>query len=191
MTARIRSNAQAGFTVIETVVVAAIVVVLASVAVIGTTSSLAGYKSDSAMNQMISQLRGARMRAISRRHEVQVQFVGNNQVVLTDIVVKGAAPNPVVVTFEGGAQFALVPGLPDSPMGFGNTSPIYFEGQVGGPPTMKFTTTGAFIDGNNNFVDGTIFVALGTKASTARAVTVLGATGRVRAYHYDGTQWQE
>jgi hypothetical protein len=56
---------------------------------------------------------------------------------------------------------------------------------------MKFTTTGAFIDAGNTFVNGTVFLGVPGQPSTARAVTVLGATGRVRQYHWDGTRWQE
>ena len=56
---------------------------------------------------------------------------------------------------------------------------------------MKFTTSGAFIDGSNNFVNGTVFLGLNGQQLSARAVTILGATGRVREYHWDGTQWQE
>jgi len=56
---------------------------------------------------------------------------------------------------------------------------------------MKFTTTGAFVDAGNTFVNGTVFVGITGQPRTARAITILGATGRVRQYHWDGTQWQE
>lgn len=192
------SNNQGGFTLVETVVVVAVIAVVLAGAVISTRSVLPGYRADSGMNQVVSELRSARLRAISQRHEVQVQFVGTNKIVVTDIVLKGVAPPPVNINFEGGAQFALVPALPDTPMALGGGTPtappiaaVYFGGIPGGPPIMKFTTTGAFIDANSNFVDGTVFLSLNNQPNTARAVTVLGATGRVRPYHYDGTNWQE
>jgi len=56
---------------------------------------------------------------------------------------------------------------------------------------MEFSTTGAFTNGANAFVDGTVFLGIPGRPSTARAISVLGATGRVREYHWDGTQWQE
>jgi hypothetical protein len=56
---------------------------------------------------------------------------------------------------------------------------------------MKFTTNGSLIDGGNTLVNGTVFLGIPGRASTARAITILGATGRVREYHWDGTQWQE
>jgi hypothetical protein len=56
---------------------------------------------------------------------------------------------------------------------------------------MKFSTTGAFIDGGNTLVNGTVFMGIPGRSSTARAISILGATGRVREYHWDGSQWQE
>ena len=193
-----RKSEESGFSLVETVVVLGIIAITLGFAVIGTTSSLPGYKSDAAMDQVVSQLRSARLRAISQRHEVQVQFSGDHQLIITDIVLKGAAPAPVTVDFEGGAKFVLVSGVPDTLMASGGgtaTTPpisaIYFGGIANGPPVMKFTTTGAFVDNANSFVDGTVFLAIGQNASTARAITVLGATGRIRPYHYDGTTWQQ
>jgi len=43
---------------------------------------------------------------------------------------------------------------------FGNSAPIYFGGLSGGPPIMKFSTTGAFIDGGNSLVNGTVFLGI-------------------------------
>jgi hypothetical protein len=138
-------------------------------------------------------LRSARELAISHRCEVQVQFVGTNQLTLTQIWTAGVPPAPVTTTFEGGAQYTVFAGVPDvpAPYNFGNTSPIYFGGIAGGPPTMKFTTNGSFIDGGNTLLNGTVFLGIPGNSSTARAITVLGATGRVREYHWNGTQWQE
>jgi len=155
---------------------------------------LPNYKANSAMDQLLYQLRSARERAISHRREVQVQFVGTNQLTVTEIWLLGTAPPPTTVSFEGGAQYTVfgspVTDIP-APYNFGNTAPIYFGGLSGGPPIMKFSTTGAFIDGGNTLVNGTVFLGIPGKPSTARAISVLGATGRVREYHWDGTQWQE
>jgi hypothetical protein len=47
------------------------------------------------------------------------------------------------------------------------------------------------MDFNNNYVNGTVFLGLPGLKGTARAVTILGATGRVRPYYWDGTKWSE
>ena len=184
---------QQGFSLLEILVAVAIISVVLVMAMINYGNILPNYKANSAMDQLLSQMRSARERAISHRREVLVQFVGTNQLTITEIWLVGTAPPPTTVTFEGGAQYMVFPSVPDlpAPYNFGNSAPIYFGGLSGGPPIMKFSTTGAFIDGGNTLLNGTVFLGIPGKPSTARAISVLGATGRVREYHWDGTQWQE
>jgi prepilin-type N-terminal cleavage/methylation domain-containing protein len=184
---------QQGFSLLELLVALGIISVVLAMAVLNYGTILPNYKANSAMDQMLYQLRSARERAISHRREVQVQFVGNNQLTITELWPVGTAPPPTTVTFEGGAQYITFGAIPDipAPYNFGNAAPVFFAGQSGGPPIMKFSTTGAFIDGGNTLVNGTVFMGIPGKASTARAISVLGATGRVREYHWDGSQWQE
>src|SRR6266478_550118 len=184
---------QPGFSLMEILVAVAIITVILGMALLNYGSILPNFKANSAMDQLLYQLRSARERAISHRREVQVQFGGTNQFTVTELWLVGTAPPATTVSFEGGAQyivFSTVPDLP-APFNFGNTAAVYFEGVSGGPPIMKFSTTGSFIDGGNTLVNGTVFMGIPGKPSTARAISILGATGRVREYHWDGTQWQE
>jgi type II secretory pathway pseudopilin PulG len=184
-------QSEGGFSLIEGIVVIAVIFIVGAMTILGFGTVLRGAKANSAMSQLVSQLRSARERAIAHRCEVQVQFVGTNQVTVSELWSAGTPPPPVTVSFEGGAAFQVFNSIPDTPMAFGNSSAVYFAGLSGGPPVMKFTSTGAFIDAGNSFVDGTVFLGITGKPSTARAVTILGSTGRVRQYHWDGTQWQE
>ncbi len=184
---------QLGFSLMELLVAVAIISVILGMALLNYGNILPNFRANSAMDQLLYQLRSARERAIAHRREVQVQFVGTNQLTITEIWLLGTAPPASTVSFEGGAQYIILPGVPDlpAPFNFGNTVPVYFGGLSGGPPIMKFSTTGAFIDGGNTIVNGTVFMGIPGKPSTARAISVLGATGRVREYHWDGSQWQE
>jgi len=186
-------RSQRGFSLLEILTAVAVISVVLGMAMLNYGSILPNFKANSAMDQLLYQLRSARERAIAHRREVQVQFIGTNQLQITEIWPVGTAPVDKPVSFEGGAQFIVFPSVPDipAPFNFGNTAPVYFEGLSGGPPIMKFSTTGAFIDGGNTLVNGTVFLGIPGKPSTARAISVLGATGRVREYHWDGTQWQE
>lgn len=187
------NRSQRGFSLLEILTALAIISIILAMAVLNYGSILPNYRANAAMDQLLYQLRSARERAISHRREVQVQFVGTNQLTITEIWLAGVAPPPTTVSFEGGAQYIVFNSIPDipAPYNFGNTSPVYFGGASGGPPIMKFSTTGSFIDGGNTLVNGTVFMGIPGKASTARAISVLGATGRVREYHWDGSQWQE
>lgn len=182
---------ETGFSLIEMVIVVAVIGIVVAFAVINIGAILPGYRADQAMNQVFSQLRGARELAISQRREVQVQFVGTNTIQITELELVGANVVFPPITWEGGVQFYVFPAMGDTPMAFGNCSAICFENIANGPPTMKFTPSGTFIDGGNTLVDGTIFLGTAGSPMTARAVTVLGATGRVRQYHWNGSTWQE
>ena len=184
-------GSQKGFSLLEVLTALAIISILMAMAILNFGSLLPNFKANSAMDQLLYRLRSAREQAIAHRREVKVQFVGNNQITVTEIWLTGTAPAPSTYSFEGGAQFVTYSGIPDTPSAFGNGAPVYFGGVSGGPPIMKFTTNGSFIDGGNTLVNGTVFLGIPGRASTARAITILGATGRVREYHWDGTQWQE
>jgi prepilin-type N-terminal cleavage/methylation domain-containing protein len=184
---------QRGFSLLEILTGLAIISIVLAMGMLNYSTILPNYKANSAMDQLLYQLRSARERAISHRREVQVQFGGTNQFTVTELWLVGTAPPATTVSFEGGAQYIVFSTIPDlpAPFNFGNTAPVYFGGVSGGPPIMKFSTTGSFIDGGNTLVNGTVFMGLPGKPSTARAISILGATGRVREYHWDGTQWQE
>lgn len=186
-----RRNFQLGFSLLETMVVIAVILIVVAGSILGFTNVLPDAKANSAMDQVISRLRVARERAISHRITVQVQFVGTNQMIVTEIWRIGNPPPPVTYTWEGSAQYMVFPGVPDTPEGLGNSSAVYFENQSGGPPIMEFTSAGSFVDGGNTFVNGTVFLGVSGKPATARAITILGATGRVRQYRWTGTRWTE
>jgi prepilin-type N-terminal cleavage/methylation domain-containing protein len=192
-----------GFSLLEVLIVVAIAMVLLGMAIIGIQSSLGSYKADAAANVVSSQLRMARQAAIAKRRWVNVWFdttIGppdnaphiNYQV----FAQPGDPPQPVVsLPLPQGSQFYVFPNLPDTPMGFGNVSAVYIGGISDGPPTMGFSTTGAFVSNHDTFgaINGTAFVGTPGQLSTARAVTILGATGRVRTYYWSGkaTGWRE
>lgn len=179
-----------GFSLLEIMVVLGMIMISLAIAVIQTSSLVPRLRANSAMGQVFTQLRETRNTAISKRRLIQVQFVGNNQIQMTQIEPVG--PSPVTtITLGGGVQFTLVAGVPDTPMAFGNNAAVYFAGVSGGPSVMDFSSTGGFVDVKGNPVNGTVFLGIPGQPATARAVTVLGATGRIRQYHWDGNVWQE
>jgi type II secretory pathway pseudopilin PulG len=182
-----------GFSLLEGLIAIAMIMIISGMVVIKFGTVIPSAKANSAMDQMLYQLRSARARAIAHRREVQIKFVGTNQLTVSELWPVGTPPAPTTVSFEGGATYIVFNALGDipAPYNFGNTQPIFFNGLSGGPPIMKFTTNGSFIDGGNTLVNGTVFLGISGNPSTARAVSILGATGRVREYHWDGTTWQE
>jgi type II secretory pathway pseudopilin PulG len=193
---------EAGFSLIEMVVVVALIMIIAAMVVVQMRPIMADADMDAAMRQVIDQIRQAREYSITNRRYVKIQFptalVGaatRYEVVLTqmDSLTAGAgAANPVLSTviIEAPAQYVTFGGV-DTPDAYGNTSAIEFEGTSGGPVGgMLFQSDGELVDGSTyQPINGTVFLGVPGTATSARAVTVLGSTGRVRGWKGTGTAW--
>jgi type II secretory pathway pseudopilin PulG len=198
-----------GFSLMEMIVVVGLAFTVMAFAVMNTMSSSQNARGAAAMDAVISQLRQARELAIAKRRNVQVQFTAPNQIQLTILTLPGETVPPVIApTFlndgvAGGYTFTVFPALPDTPMGFGNSTAINLQNPGGGGTwSCMFTTSGAFVGTaqsaatlyqatNNNPVNASIFLGITGKSNTARAVTIFGATGRVRSYNWSGSSWNE
>ena len=178
---------------VELLVVIGMIITISAMAIIELQPTLQNFKANGAMTLVASQLRLAREMAITERRDIQIQFTGTNTITLTRVLVPTMVANPNLpfgqistVQISPPSFFALTPGMPDTPDAFGNTGAIEFEGIVGGPPTMMFQSDGTFVDTAGNMVNGTVFIGIPGIATAARAVTVVGATGRIRMYHSSG-----
>lgn len=198
-------RSERGFSMLETVVVVSIMLVLTSLAIVQSFGSTESYQVNSASNVVVSQLRTARELAIANRRVVQVwidsapESDGRYHVAYQQQPAPGTnevAGTKVSVPIPAISQFVLETGVPDTPMAFGNSAAVYIGNPpiAGGPPIMQFNPTGTFTDNTgNSLLYGTVFIGIPNKTPTARAVTIMGGTGRVRAYNYEGggLGWQE
>jgi type II secretory pathway pseudopilin PulG len=203
------NKAEHGFSLLEMVVVVMLAFTVMAFAVMNTMSSSQNSKANAAMDAVISQLRQARELAIAKRRNVQVQFTAPNKIQVTVLTLPGEAIPPALPAVylndnvPGGATFTTFAALPDTPMNFGNSTAINLQQPTGGGAwTVMFSTSGAFVGTaqaaaalyqatTNNPVNASLFVGVVGKTNTARAITVFGATGRVRSYYWTGTSWQE
>jgi Tfp pilus assembly protein FimT len=142
-------------------------------------------KADSAVTQTLAQLRRGRETAIAQRRNIRIQFVNPNQIQLVRNEVPTGTTIISTITLEGKNEFHLFEGLPDTPDAFGNAAAVSF----GGTEPWTFLSSGLLVDSSANPVNGSIFLGQPDHPETARAVTILGATGRVRDYKWDGTSW--
>ena len=176
---------RSGFSLVELCVGIFLAMVLAGFAVVNINGIMPGLKTNESLAQTMAQFRKGRETALARRREVQLAFLNNNQIQLT--VLDAFAGDSVLstVTLENNVQFLKFNGLPDTPDNFGNTAAVSF----GGAAQLRWSTTGILMDNNSNPLSGTVFLGLTGHPETARAVTILGATGRVRAYRWTGSAW--
>jgi type II secretory pathway pseudopilin PulG len=192
------SRNERGFSLLETVVVLGIIFVIAGMTAIKSFGTMESYRANSAMDIVVSQMRVARQLAISQRRNVQMQFnTAATPPTITYTVLAGTYTGstevnkpPVTVVLPQQVTFGGQASEPDTPMGFGTCSGAYgvcIANVSGGPAIMEFNSQGQFTDSTTvNPLNGTIFLVIPNTANTARAVTVMGATGRVREYYYTG-----
>jgi Tfp pilus assembly protein FimT len=191
-------DSERGFSMLELAVVCIIAITISAIALIQINPSLQSARSDNALRVVLDQLRQAREYSIANRRYVQIAFStvsGTPQVVITQmntLTTGGGTTNPVLSTVyvPTPMQYTVVSGMPDTPDGYGNGSAIAFkiEGTSTAPTgSMYFQSDGELVDSvTNNPIDGTIFLGVAANKSSARAVTVLGSTGRVRGWRSTG-----
>jgi type II secretory pathway pseudopilin PulG len=186
-----------GFSVIEILVVVAISMVIAGIAIVQAQPALQQIRANAAKDLVQGTLRRGREMAISDRRSVKVEFLVNppanpkgSYVRLTRLG-GGVGPDTVIVLIPipGSVIYTTFPGEPDTPDGFGNGGPIYFGGVNNGPAAgMIYQSDGTFAAATGVPINGTVFMGIPGQPTTARAVSILGTTGRVRSYHISGTQ---
>jgi type II secretory pathway pseudopilin PulG len=177
---------------IELMVAVMIILIVSAIAITSLRPNLQQARVDAAMRQVVDTFRQAREFAIANRRYVQVSFPANNQIQMTQMntLTPGAGGiNPVLTTLTLAPPLVFnLDGMPDTPDAYGNAGPIVFEGIVNGPVGgMMFQSDGEFLDGATFLpINGSVFMGYPAQQSTARAVTVLGTTGRVRGWKSNG-----
>jgi len=188
-----------GFSMIELCVVVLIICVISAIAVPQVMPFLYTARADASARMVVAQLRQAREYAIANRRYVQISFppgpggVSQVQTVIKNSLTAGAGPdgNPVTVPIVLPYTFTVFGVLADTPDAFGNSSAIEFENINGGPAGgMYFQSDGELVDALTFLpINGSLFIGDVGQKTTARAVTVLGATGRVRAWTATSGSW--
>ncbi|MFY9690369.1 MAG: hypothetical protein WA369_05100 [Candidatus Acidiferrales bacterium] len=190
-----------GASILELVITMMVIMVISAIAILQMKPSLQNARTDNAMREVVDQLRQAREYAISNRRYVQITFpivAGQYEVRMTQVntlTPGGGAVNPILssVAIQAPLQFTVFPLKGDTPDAYGNSGAIVFGGVSGGPPTgMYFQSDGELVNGATFLpINGTVFIGVPGDASTARAITVMGTTGRVRGWNGAGATWKQ
>lgn len=182
---RARAEANSGFTLIEVLVVVAVTGTLLALALPVVGTGMVDARANGAMRVTAGFLAAARDSAVAQRRTVEIEFTAPNQ--MTATLIDGVNRRPLAShQLESGMGFRLEAGVPDTPDAFGATSAV----DLGGGTRAWFLADGSLADDDGVPVSGTVFLGLVDKPLSARAVTVLGATGRVQAYRWDSRGWR-
>ncbi|HVZ15629.1 MAG TPA: type II secretion system protein [Terriglobales bacterium] len=187
-----KSRAQAGFSMIEAVVVIAIALIMGAVALFQIGPSLKSAKSNTALQTTLGLLRRYHDSAVDQRRIYRVTFIAPRTIQVDQV---GFDTNGTMVfTFVSSTdlpqetQFLIVPGVPtgsgQTPDGLGSAqNAIDFSLDYGGGGnTVFFQKDGRSTDVAGRLNSGVVYVAQPGDLSSSKAVTVLGATGRVKGW---------
>jgi Tfp pilus assembly protein FimT len=194
--AQLRMTSEAGFSVTEMVIVAGITAVLSGMAVLQVGMAQKSLRGDSGMRALMAQIVQGRENAITQRRNMRMIFDLGNHVEIKRENTIGAIPLTSISStlFESRVQYVKLI-TTDTPDMFGNADssgvnlPTAVSPGPGQPPEVKFTPDGRLVNQNGATLNITILVGLPNEPLSQRAVTVMGSTGRVRGYRWNGKAW--
>ncbi len=174
--------------------VIAIVLIITAGALVQFTPVLKSARAENALQTTLGQVRNARGLAIDQRRKYRLSFLAPRTIQLDQVVV-----DPVTkiqsflfvstIDLPVDTQFIAISGIPTS--GSGTTpdslpttgAAIDFDVDYGGGGTqIFFQPDGRALDSANRLNNGVVYVARSGELMSSRAVSVLGATGRVKGW---------
>jgi len=200
-------QAQRGFSLIELFMVIAIALIITGMALVQFVPTLKSSRAENALQTTLGQVRNARGLAIDQRRKYRLSFLAPRTIQL-DLVSVDPVTKIQSFTFVSSidlpldTQFLAIAGIPTSG---GGTPPdslpttgaaIDFSLDFGGGGTqIFFQPDGRALDSANRINNGVVYMARSGELMSSRAVSVLGATGRVKGWRLiqSGTQvvWTE
>jgi len=190
-----------GFSLIEMMIVVALIMIVLAFSIMAIQPSLKQNDVTEGYNQTLMALRQARDFSVAQR---QIYFVTlSNAANPNSITITQGSTGTVTATYFLPTDVAFVawPGLPQSPVaypmtpdgfGTGATAIDFDQGVAGGTKNViYFYPDGSAEDAIGNVNNGVIYMDMPGFINTSRAVTLWGATGRLRGWHLymNAGQW--
>lgn len=184
--ARRNSGNDSGFSLMELLMVVLLATTVAAFSAGSFRSVKASVAGNANMRKVESLLKLARETAINERRAIQITFTMPNRIRLTRLNLPIGTTQVAEGYLEDNMAFMLFATLPDTPDGFGRTSPVDF----GAATQILFTTEGTLTDQAGNPINGTVFLGLTGNTMSARAMSIFGPTATIRTYRWNGSAWK-
>jgi type II secretory pathway pseudopilin PulG len=175
-----------GFSLIELCISLSIAIIVLGFAIVNLSGMRKGIDSYKCMHSIVDLLRNARESAMAQRRRIDVLFEDDNKISLVRHNLTGVESEtlPQNIILVDGYRFMLF-NIPDTPDNLGKTNPICFQDTE----TISFLPDGSLVGDDNGPRSGTIFLGQQGKPDTASAITIIGATGRIRSYRWNRSEW--
>jgi len=187
------SRRMRGFSLIEIMIVLCLILIVTAVSVMTIQPSLKSGRVTEGYNTTLMMLRQAREISVAQR---QIYFVTLNGVAVPNAITITQGSTGAVTstkTLPTDVAFDVEPGVPTSPtvapttpdgFGVGATAIDLDQGVAGGAKNVVyFYPDGSAADVNGNVNNGVIYVTRPGDIRNSRAITLWGATGRLRGWH--------
>lgn len=187
-TNRQRHCSSHGFSLLEALTTITILLIVAGIAVMNIASGVRTAHVEDAYQMTIGQLRLARQTAIDKRTVCIVAFTTPGQISLTQAFADGTPIITNTLQLPQDVSFTTVSGMPTTAastpdgIGIGNLAIDFDQVGGGGATTVFFQPDGSAQDATGRVNDGVIYIAQPGQLVSARAVTLLGTTGRIRGW---------
>lgn len=192
-----------GFSLIETLIVLSVMLIASGIFFMSLQPALKETRVTNAYNMTLMTLRRAREAAIAERRTYVVTFnsiATPNTITITQaatgqVIATTSLPTDVFFRTESGIPTTLAT-TPDH-FGTGGTAVDFDQNVSGGAKNVIcFTPDGSAQDTGSNTNNGVVYLARPGSLYSSRAITVWGATGRLRGYRLypniaGGTMWRQ
>jgi len=184
-------NSMHGFSLLELLIAISILIVATLISVMSLQPALKQARVNNGYNTVLGALRQARDISVNQRAVYIASFIAPNTITITQGDT-GIVTN--TYTLPSDITFHVEPGIPNSsattPDHFGTgTTAIDFDQNVsGGVKTqIYFQPDGSAQDVNSNLNNGVVYLGRPGDLYSSRAITVWGATSRLRGWRlYSG-----
>lgn len=193
-----------GFSVVELLIVVAIMMIMIAVTFIQIGPVLRESKAQTALQTTLGQMRRAHEMAIDQRQVYRLTFTTPGKIQLDQV---GFDPltKAKIFTFQSSIllpteiQFAVVTGIPTAatkvPEGFGaGAVAIDFDQDFGGGTNqVYFQRDGTATDDKSRLNNGVIYMCRPGDVGSCKAVSLMGATGRSKGWRLNSarTGWMQ
>lgn len=179
-------RSEAGLSLIEMLIAVAVMAIAAGMAIFVVASVLPAVHADSALDMLVAQLQQTHQEAINQRRNFLVTFAGTNGLTIARENLDGTTTQVADYVLSNSMIYTVLTGIPDTPDGFDSGTPANFSDGN----SIVFNSDGTVVDGTGKLVNYEVFAAIPGNTASARAVTVMGATGHVEGYRYNGSAWK-